>query len=237
MQVSGAIISFMDVPAGRDQAYADWCDHDHIPEIVSLPGVITNRRYFASPDLVARRASQGHALDGGKGAYCSTYLLTGDLQDARVQIGARSKALVAAGRAFPGREVVLSKAYRLTGVYKSSRVEVGDNAVPFLGHRGVQVAFGEVPNPANVRTATAWWEEFHYPDMLTVPGWLAALRFEPHGEEGQGKFLHLFLLDRPAEEAHAELQKVVQGWRRAGRSPSPNGIYRRSIAAPFALVA
>ncbi len=236
MRVSGVTISFLDIPAGTDAAFAQWCDHDHVPEIVSLPAVAAGRRYFASPDLLARRASQGHVLDGGKGRYCSTYLLSGDLDVARAQIAERAKALIAAGRTFPGREVVFSKMYRLTGVYKSSRVEVGDEAVPYLGHQGIQVAFGEVTNPANARTATAWWDEFHYPDMLSVPGWLAALKFEPVGEEGLGKFMHLFLLDRPPEEAHVELQKVVQGWRRAGRSPSPNGIYRRSIAAPFALV-
>src|SRR5262249_26394618 len=114
--------------------------------------------------------------------------------------------------------------------------QVSAQAAPFLAHRGMQIGAGFVREAKDIPEALEWWANVHYADMLTVPGWLCAMRLEPLGEEGRGRLTHFFLLGTAPAEAHAELEKVVYGWRDAGRSPAPRDIYWRTFKGPWSLV-
>src|SRR6185369_7502359 len=188
-------------------------------------------------NLMQFRASKEGAPPIGEARHCSVYLL-GDPDVAAVQARMTDlgKRLFAEKRMIRHGKVVFSRAFRLIHAYAAPRIRVSEDGRPHLRHKGLQVAMGSVPDPKDIPEATEWWHSSHYPDMLSVPGWAVALKCEPVGEEGQGKFLHLFLLDKAADQAHAELNKVLPEWRATGRSPHPRGIYRRSFSGPLSRI-
>jgi len=237
MKATGVVLTFIDMPREAEAEFHEWYDLDHLPEIVGLPGVISGQRYQAADNLMQFRASKEGAPPIGESRHCSIYLLgdpdVGAVQARMTDLG---KRLFAEKRMIRHGKVVFSRAFRLIHAYAAPRIRVSEDGRPHLRHKGLQVAMGSVPDPKDIPEATEWWHSSHYPDMLSVPGWAVALKCEPAGEEGQGKFLHLFLLDKPADEAHAELNKVLPEWRATGRSPHPRGIYRRNFSGPLSRI-
>src|SRR5207249_2114147 len=93
-------------------------------------------------------------------------------------------------------------------------------------------------DPAHAAEVAKWWDTHQYPQMLQVPGWAAVLRCEPRadlsGEEGRGRFMHLFLLDAPAADAQQALEKELPRWRATGGSTHPH--YQRIFSGPFSAI-
>jgi hypothetical protein len=154
---------------------------------------------------------------------------------AAARIAARERELAR----FAAQTVLFCAGYRLLRSFAARRIQVGGDGLPYLGHRGIQLGFGAVREKKDLAEAIRWWSEFHHPDMLGLPGWMTALMFEPlvdAGGEGGGRLAHLYLLDAPPAQAHAELEKVRHQWREAGRSPAPRGIYERTFSGPWSAV-
>ena len=59
-------------------------------------------------------------------------------------------------------------------------------ATPYLAHRGVIVAIGRAPSPERLPEAVAWWDDVHLIDLLSRPGILAAIRFQPVDPRDEG---------------------------------------------------
>jgi hypothetical protein len=234
MKATGVLLICIDAPPEHEREFNAWYDLDHMPEVIALPGVISAQRYYAEDNLFPFRTSRDDAPPIGQARFCNLYLLgDADLAAAQARMGELGKRLQAEKRLFRHCQIAFSNTYRLIHTYAAKRIKVSADALPYIGHRGLQVAMGSVPNPADIPEATEWWHSSHYPDMLEVPGWAGALKCEPLGEEGKGRFLHLFLLDKPAKEAHDELEKVLPAMRASGKSPHPRGIYRRSFSGPW----
>jgi hypothetical protein len=234
MMVTGLLLVWVEMPRDREGEFNEWYDLDHMPEVVAVPGVIGGERYYAEDDLMRFRASREDAPPIGDARFCNIYFLSDpDLPAVAARMAETGKRLAAEKRLFRHGRIVFSATYRLIHTYAAGRIRASAEALPYLRHRGLQVAMGSVPDPKDIAEATEWWHSDHYPDMLKVPGWAAALKCEPLGEEGRGRFLHLFLLDKPAREAHEELEKVLPALRAAGKSPHPRGIYRRSFSGPW----
>jgi len=237
MRVDGVMLVFADVPKGGEEEFNRWYDLDHVPEVLASPCMISAHRYHAEDAIMQYRSDKlPNAPSIGQSRYCAMYLLNGDLAKVIPQMTALGNRLKPLGRSMPQGKAVHVSVQRLVSTYVAPRIKVAPEAVPFLAHQGLQVAMGRVPDPADIPEATEWWHSSHYPDMLAVPGWAAALKCEPLGREGQGKFTHLFLLDRPAREAHEELEKVLPALRAAGRSPHPRGIYKRVFSGPYSQI-
>jgi hypothetical protein len=238
VKVTGVVVELIDVPRDAELEFNEWCDRDRLPELVALPGVLTGRRYHAEDLLMQyHRYNEPEGAPISQARYCVCYLL-GDpdllavanrLQEAGQRLS-KEKAMLPRGK------VVLERVYRLKHAYGANRTTLSADALPFAGHMGLQVAAGHVPNPKDIPEATEWWHSGQYPDMLGLPGWLAGLRCEPLGEEGKGKFMHLFLLDVPAKQAHEELEKKLPEWLATGRMPHPRGIYKRIFSGPFSVI-
>lgn len=239
MKVEGMMLVFADVPGGREKEleFNRWYDLDHVPEVLTAPCMISGRRYHATDDLMQYRADKlPNAPSIGQARYAAVYLVNGDLERVLAQMTAVGDRLRPLGRSMPHGKAVHVSVHRLMKTFVAPRIPVAPEAVPFLPHLGLQVAMGHVPDPKDIAEASAWWDDCHYPDMLGVPGWAAAMKFEPVGKEGQGRFTHLFYLDRPAREAHEELDKALPAMRAAGRSPHPRGIYKRVFSGPLSPI-
>jgi hypothetical protein len=238
MQIHGIHMDFIEVPPEAGADYGRWCDSIHDPEVSALPGVAGARRYHAGDDIMPIRVSREGAPPIGDSRHCSAYLLCeDDLAAAGGRIAALTHRLEAEGRLFRPRRVVYSQTFRLMQVHLPKGARLSPEAAPFLVHRGMQIGAGFVRDKKDIPEALEWWANVHYADMLTVPGWLTAMRLEPLGREGQGLLTHFFLLGTAPSEAHAELEKVVYGWRDAGRSPAPRDIYWRTFKGPWSLAA
>lgn len=65
-----------------------------------------------------------------------------------------------------------------------------------------------------------WYTKIHIPDVLEIPGFVAATRYELAGSPmgGQGKFLVIYELDTDdTDRAWSDLQKVLAEKRQQGR--------------------
>lgn len=187
------LLALIDVPPDRTAEYNRWYDFDHLPEHASKPDVIVGRRYVAPADL----RNVGHAtgeLTGGHPPYLTTYLLgASDFADDAVAATwrAKDKALVASGRFFRAGSVPFARRMRLAGA--RARVTVGDDAIPYLPHRGVVVAVGR-----GGEDAIRWWDGTRLPRLLATDGVLASLRLEPVATDDD-LLVHVILLeDDPA---------------------------------------
>jgi hypothetical protein len=196
MKVEGVLLALIDVPPEHTAEYNRWYDFDHLPEHASKPDVIVGRRYVAPADL----RGLGHAmgdLTGGHPPYLTTYLLGApDFADDAVATTwrAKDKTLAASGRFFRAGSVPFARRMRLARA--RACITVGDDAIPYLPHRGVVVAIGRAG--ARRDDAVRWWEDTRLPMLLDVDGVVAWLRFDPVATDDD-LLVHLILLeDDPA---------------------------------------
>jgi hypothetical protein len=238
MKVTGVMVVFVDVPRGAEAEFNRWYDTDHLPEICGVDGVIAARRYHAEDAIMQYRSDKlENAPPIGQARYCATYLLGDpDLAAVKARMAECGKRLNAAGRSMPHGKAVFVTWQRLIHAYASPRLKLSTEALPYVGHRGLQVAMGHTPDPAHIADVTDWWQSHHYPDMLSVPGWAAVMKCEPLGEEGKGTFMHLFLTEAPAAKAHEALEKVLPQWRAENRNKHPRGYYKRIFSGPFSQI-
>jgi hypothetical protein len=80
-----------------------------------------------------------------------------------------------------------------------------------------------------------WWRDVHAPDMLAVPGVLAALRFRSLLHDGRS--LVLFLLDEDPAGVLARVPEHRARWQAAGRTPSPGGASKALFNGPYRSLA
>ena len=237
MRVTGMVITFIDVEISARDEYDRWCDLVLMPEMAALPGLAAVRRYHADDDIMAYRHARPESPPIGDARYALVCLIGDeDLDAAQKSLADLAARLRHEGRMFGQKKVTFSNLYRLIGSWAAQGIPVSADAMPHLAHVGIQIATGFIPRVEDIAEASAWYIQ-HYIDMLTVPGWLAALKFEPHGEEGLGRCLHMFLLDRPPRVAHEALEEILPAWRATGLSPHPRGLYYRTFSGPFASLA
>ena len=83
MEPSGLIFAALDCDADAIEEWNRWYDLEHTPMNVCLAGVMLSRRYVATPDLHAvRLTGEGSPFAGGRATFLTTYVLSGDPQDA-----------------------------------------------------------------------------------------------------------------------------------------------------------
>src|SRR4051812_43286353 len=183
MEINGMHLAFLDIPAEYTQEYNTWYDLDHMPEHVSKGDVVMGRRYYADRSLRGLPASQTCDLLGGHAPYLTIYSFGGPLDmmsdEARGLWRTMDNGIVRQGRYWQKGRGVGGGMFRVADVTARPSCLVSKPAIPHLNHRGVIVAYGKPATPEQRDDAVAWWERTHLPDLLSVPGVLAAIRGNP----------------------------------------------------------
>ena len=183
---TGLILAGLDVDVDNGEAWNRWYDLEHLAPNVSLPGIVTGRRYVAPPSLHASRqtAVDDPAWGSGRGVYLTWYATSVDPGEAIATMTTRRDELEAEGRmaGAGARTVRTGDALDLVAASSSPELLLAHDELLHVGHRGLRLILEEAE-----RAPTC-------PEPV-VASLRFASRFTP------GLFVELQLLDRPA--AHA----------------------------------
>jgi hypothetical protein len=212
VQATGVMMVFVDVPREKAAEFNRWYDLDHLPEMCGTGDVLAARRYFAGDAIQKYRFDKlENAPPIAPARYCAMYLLgSADLEGVKGRMAKFGERMVAEKRALPAyAKTTYFAIHRLVRAHAAPGSKVSQEATPYIGHQGLQLAMGYALEPQHASEVAGWWDSTQYPQMLSTPGWAAVLRCEPVGEEGKGKFMHVFLLDAPASQALEQMDKKL----------------------------
>jgi hypothetical protein len=249
MQVTGILLALLDMPPEHAEAYNRWYDLDHMPEHVAKDDILYGRRYVATTTLRQSPAIESGPLTNGHPPYATIYSFGGPLDFASDEATRGwtdlDRHITKAGRYWRQGSVALAGRFRLEAARARPSVLVQERAVPHLAHRGIIVAIGRVGGAEDRTQAAAWWDRTRLPDLFTIPGLLAAIRFAPvDGDrfsslEGDpaGLMLHVLLCDAPPPQVMAGVAAAEPGWRALGRWPAHDGSYEQLAFLPYQVIA
>ncbi|MGD9797538.1 MAG: hypothetical protein AB7H43_08045 [Acidimicrobiia bacterium] len=239
MDINAIALTFLEIPAELTQEYNRWYDLDHMPEHVSKDDVVMGRRYVATR---AHREAPGALADedfGNFAPYATIYFHGGPLDftsdEARELWRVMDHRIVRQGRYWKdGRALGGGRWWLAEGTARPG-VLVAPPAIPHLNHRGVIFAYGRAPSVERRDAAVAWWRDTHLPDLFTVPGVFAALRFDPVPGDpgGDDRLLHVILCDEPPIEVMGRIEESKRYTRAIGRFPAHGGAYEPLAFLPY----
>lgn len=201
-EAAGLITVWMHVPAEREPEFNDWYDHEHVPQVVALPGFVRGRRY---------------AVDGATPKFLAWY----DTADERVEPGADFQRFVANPTPWWTR-LAASFEHRSRMNFRLMR-DVGgtpDSDTPWL-----YIVHTDIPDNI-VDEYNEWYDKEHLPRLVTVPGVVRARRYT--AVAGSPRYLTAYeLTDRDAFESPEGLKARKTPWTAKMRSLFSNT--RRSM--------
>ena len=142
---------------GREKDYADWYAGQHLADVRAVPGVVGGILY-----------GRLNAQSPHPWALCGMYELDRSVDEVLAEIGRR-----AGGAEMPMTDAIDRDATLfLTATALAPRVEVAKPS-------GATLLTLVLANPAEGQDAAynAWYSDRHIPDVLAVPGFVAARRF------------------------------------------------------------
>jgi hypothetical protein len=173
-------LNFITIDCERDYAaeWERWYDLDHLPEFLAHDGVVSARRYRATPDLlVARPPTPIADLADGRGAYCTIVGVGPDPAAAdagREAMAAVHNRLMPIPGRMPDWDRIAPRfieGYDVVSARPGTGVPVVADALAHLGHRGILVELHDPDAPAAGDGRAA---------LLAVPGVLAVLECRSH---------------------------------------------------------
>lgn len=193
-------------PAHED-AYNRWYTEEHLPDVLAVPGYVRATRFRAVPGecAVAQRYLSLYELevDGLRGLQATSdehmrRIATGDMR--RSPDGAMD------------RNAMRALYYEAVG----PRVGTGD-AVP----ASVLMVYSDPSSPEAEAEYNRWYQDVHLPEVIDVPGFVAASRYRVTAVNMLGepwvvsqRYLAVYELDRQDPEqiaaSHAELTRRVR---------------------------
>jgi hypothetical protein len=243
MKVTGARVVFLDSPAGKDAEFNRWYDLDHIPEFVALDGVISGRRYVATPACKElRRPTTIEGMKDGKGTYCTVYFFgDDDLPAVTAAQGIKGTEIRQQGRRFPDMDVVRVQDFALESVVVSKDLHLDPTAVPHLGHQSLLLGIGEMLDMSKRDAVGQWYDETHHPDLLEIPEFLAILRFSSlavdPGPPAGTHLLNLYYFEGPATVAYEALRALMPSLRERDRYlPGLEQARRLIYVSPYEVI-
>jgi hypothetical protein len=187
--LGGLLFARSDPPPGREGAFNDWYDGEHVPLRMAITGFLNGRRYRS--DEAPR--------------YLAIYDLTSPavLAEApyRRLAETRSEGEAAMLRSLPHME---RRVYRTIDPPAQAAGTV-ERDTPYL------LAVAMTPPPEQTDDFNAWYREEHTPGLLRVPGWERIRRFELV-EGGGPRFLALHDLANMDMFDTPEYQAVNTPW-------------------------
>jgi hypothetical protein len=163
------LLVFNQPVAGQETEYNDWYDHQHAPDVVSVPGFVSARRY-----VLAEYQLRPPALI--KPRYVVIYkIVTADLSAVYAEVNRRIRS----GETRMSRTLDMSSGENYTyRVFRprlmGSKPDNPEGATGVLQDY-VQLVFAD---PADGLDAefNNWYDRHHAPDVLTVPGFVSGQR-------------------------------------------------------------
>jgi hypothetical protein len=138
VEPTGLIFAALDCDADAIEEWNRWYDLEHTPMNVCLGGVMLSRRYVSPPDLhAARVVEKGSPFDGGRATFLTTYVLTGDPQDAFDDMSVELPKLYETGRMrFPADKKTVREGdvFVTEGAVGRPDLQLVQRDVPFLYH-------------------------------------------------------------------------------------------------------
>ncbi len=199
MNVTGIIFASVDCDADAIEAWNRWYDLAHLPPNISLPGILSGRRYVAPPELHEMRGP--NPLDGfagGRGVHTTIYLLCDDPATVIAEMTRVRDVLENAGRMFaPEKKVVRAgDALHLRWVAGGAEAMADDIDVPFIAHVAKLVLIREAA--ADADAIDAWYRDSWAPAALDVDGVVAVMGLDSAFAPGRRMDL-VYLAGEPAD--------------------------------------
>ena len=238
MEVKGILLALLDIPRDVTDEYNRWYDLDHLAEHVSKPDVLMAKRYVAPRDL-QELGGGGSALTGGHPPYLTMYYLgVPDFAGEEAAAGwtTKDRGIIKAGRFWRSGNVPFVRRWRLGEVFTRASVLVSDEAVPYVGHRGLVVALGRAPSADERDDALKWWRDTHLVDLLAVEGVLAAMRFDAVEAGEQDLLLHVLLLEHDPAVVMSRIEGALRYSGALGRYPAHGGVYESIAFLPYRVI-
>jgi hypothetical protein len=95
------------------------------------------------------------------------------------------------------------------------------------------VAVGRAASTDRIQQAIDWWNQIHLPDLFTVPGVLAAMRFSPLGATEPDMLLHLLVCDETVADVMGRVTHARRYHAALGRFPAYGGAYESIAFLPY----
>jgi hypothetical protein len=142
LKASGIIIAALDSAPDAIESWNTWYDLDHLPPNVGLPGIMSGRRYVATPELNAlRTGTDGSWWADRNASFLTIYTLCGDIMETFGAMVTLRDELDANGRMFAEDLKTVRGGDGLNLLQATGRPELTNDAseLPFLGHAGLVV--------------------------------------------------------------------------------------------------
>lgn len=166
MRVAGLIFAVVDTDAAAVENWNRWYDLEHLPPNIALPGIMSGRRYVATPDLVAARLPDRplSGFEDGMGLHLTIYLTAGDPTEVIAAMTARRDELEATGRmdGAGNRVVRAGDAMTLRWATADPVLLLDEGDVPHIGHTALRVVLRRGGSAEHLERVAA--------DALTVDG-------------------------------------------------------------------
>ncbi len=190
-ETRGLLFVQADVEQGHEADWNRWYDRRHVPDLLSVPGFRSGRRFEVVADY------PGVGVSGDLPRYLALY----DLDSADVLSSEPYTSLSRPPRRTDEDRAML-RLFRNANraVFEEISAGQGEEAGS-AAEAGDQLAVGLVPEPAYEEEYNAWYDDEHIPFLLKVPGVLRARRFR--AVEGEPRYLALYDLASP-EVRHSE---------------------------------
>jgi hypothetical protein len=213
------LLVFNQPVAGREAEYNDWYDHQHAPDVVSVPGFVSARRYVLADDQLRPPTLI-------KPRYVVIYkIVTTDLAAVYAEVGRRIRS----GETRMSRTLDMDSGKNYT--YRVFRPQVaGSNPDARDGNGGglqdyIQLVFAD-PATGMDTEFNDWYDKHHVPDVLSVPGFVSGQRLtlaEVQLVNEQATQQYLTMFDIRSSDLKRTLAEFVKRAPSMGNSPAFDG--------------
>jgi hypothetical protein len=197
---------------GATAAFDDWYDREHLPHLLGLAEIVSSRRYRAEPSIYGEMPAFEHLA--------VHEIDTDDLSGVfdRIRAG-RPTMSPAFERGGPGLAFV----------------QIGEQSSPdpvVTGSDQHLLLVQTQPVEGRDDEFNDWYDNFHLPHVLAVPGFVSVRRFEtrpgPDGALATHRYMSLYELRTNDHEATMDGLRAAAVGLRAAKSPAagPGDIHR-----------
>lgn len=150
-----------------DAAYNDWYDNVHVPDVLAVPGYVSAVRYKAFPSWcpIPQKYLTIYDLEVDDVAHVQRI---SDEHMRRIGAGEMRRSPEGA----MDRDTMRAMYYVERSVRQTSKLQQANLA------DGVFLAYAAAASPDRDAELNRWYDEQHLPDVLDLPGFTAAQRYE-----------------------------------------------------------
>ena len=264
-KVRMAFFSFTEVTdPKRHRDYNVWHQLDHRPENLALPGVSYGERWVSPPEYFGARLVSDSSIHPFH--YMNMYHFLEPVEQTMRDFRDLGRTTLAIGRRpeIPYSNRITGGTFLFCKAYAAPRVLISPEAIPFRPTRGVFVTVGDIIDqtegsapvtgtmgqPAGAQSASVqrmleWYDQVHFPDMLTVKGVAGVWAFisEPSylsdafaHDNPPGRMVHVYYLDEDPLEMVADLKAKRPQWKKDGRLPDFSKVRKSLFAGPLKTI-